>query len=116
MALTRQEVRHIIDRSISRAVRSDSRYAQIRQGVASVTRSAMDSKFDSMSVREFSEHWLRKLGIVGNGDSMPDDPTTALMAWLTGRQEGLDAARGIVPKHAQDAQESDFIGRYLAGA
>ena len=116
MALTRQEVRHIIDRSISRAVRGDARYAQIRQGVAAVTRGAMDSKFDSMSVREFSAYWLKRLGVVGNGDAMPDDPTSALMAWLTGRQEGLDAARGIVPKHAQDAQESDFIGRYLAGA
>lgn len=116
MALTRQEVRHIIDRSISRAVRGDARYVQIRQGVAAVTRGAMDSKFDSMSVREFSEHWLRKLGIVGDGDPMPDDPASALMGWLTGRKEGFDAARGILPKHAQDAEESSFVGRYLAGA
>ena len=114
MALTYSEVTRIIDKSINRAVRSDARHAQIRHGVAAVSRSAMDSKVDSMSAREFVAHWLKKLGIVGGKDSMPDDPVSALMAWLTGRQEGLDATRGIVPKHAQDAADSSFVGKYLA--
>lgn len=114
MALTYSEVTRIIDRSINRAVRSDARHAQIRQGLAAVSGAAMDSEFDSMSAREFAEHWLKKLGIVGEKDSMPDDAPAALMAWLTGRQEGIDAARGIVPKHAQDAADSTFVGKYLA--